>query len=73
MTKAFSKIKKALLESIAHAQGEPAPGTVIHERKVPNATTIAAMKEGLRLSRRPGKSIKEIFRELDAIQKRGSR
>lgn len=41
--------------------------------KTPNATTIAAMKEGNRLAGKPGRSIQELFDDLEKIRKRKAR
>lgn len=76
MSETFKKIKKGLLEAIAHAEGRPTPGLRIHNPKVtsaskaPNAITIAAMKEGRKLAGEPGRSIQKLFDDLDKLDKR---
>lgn len=41
--------------------------------KTPNAATIAAMKEGNKLAGKPGRSIQELFDDLEKIRKRKAR
>lgn len=37
--------------------------------KTPNATTIAAMREGRKLAGKPGRSIQELFDDLEKTRK----
>lgn len=41
--------------------------------RTPNATTIAAMKEGRKLDGKPGRPIQELFDDLEKISKRKAR
>jgi DNA-damage-inducible protein J len=41
--------------------------------KTPNATTIAAMREGRKLAGKPGRSIQELFDDLGKTRKRKAR
>jgi DNA-damage-inducible protein J len=41
--------------------------------KAPNATTIAAIKESRKLANKPGRSIQELFHDLEKIDKRKAR
>ncbi len=78
MSKISEKIKKGLFEVIVHAKSRPTPRVRIHNSKinsaskVPNAITIAAMKEGRQLAGQPGRTIQELFDDLDKLGKRKS-